>query len=156
MQNLQVDIKKGRNGWEAATRIELSDNLVLIITTDKRTDHRGAAVGVESTATVHKREGAGHFLSHSMILGSTDPLDGDFRKELATAPGKCTETNVRLLHGVALNQVDALLPEIAAFYKAKAARVECAKGIHSWADEQGKLPPDTKCAYCDELYGHPN
>lgn len=32
---------------------------------------------------------------------------------------------------------------------------ECASGIHSWADETGKLDPDTKCEHCGEPYGHP-
>jgi hypothetical protein len=32
---------------------------------------------------------------------------------------------------------------------------DCAQGIHSWVNEQGILPPDTKCTHCGELYGTP-
>jgi ribosomal protein L37E len=32
---------------------------------------------------------------------------------------------------------------------------ECAAGIHSWIGEKGKLPPDTPCTRCGELYGDP-
>ena len=32
---------------------------------------------------------------------------------------------------------------------------DCAKGIHSWSDAIGRLPPDTPCARCGELYGNP-
>lgn len=31
----------------------------------------------------------------------------------------------------------------------------CKMGIHSWADEVGKLPADTRCTRCGELYGDP-
>lgn len=30
---------------------------------------------------------------------------------------------------------------------------ECSQGIHSWVDEVGKLPADTKCTRCNEPYG---
>jgi hypothetical protein len=33
---------------------------------------------------------------------------------------------------------------------------DCAHGIHSWIDAVGKLPPDTKCTRCGELYGNPD
>lgn len=33
---------------------------------------------------------------------------------------------------------------------------DCADGIHSWVNETGKLPADTPCKYCGELYGHPD
>lgn len=33
---------------------------------------------------------------------------------------------------------------------------ECAQGIHSWIDAVGKLPADTKCTRCGELYGNPD
>lgn len=33
---------------------------------------------------------------------------------------------------------------------------ECDDGSHSWIDEVGKLPADTPCNYCGELYGHPD
>ena len=32
---------------------------------------------------------------------------------------------------------------------------DCAHGIHSWVDAVGKLPADTACANCGELYGDP-
>jgi len=31
----------------------------------------------------------------------------------------------------------------------------CADGMHSWVDQVGKLPADTKCDHCGELYGDP-
>lgn len=31
----------------------------------------------------------------------------------------------------------------------------CAVGVHSWTSMQGKIAADTKCDYCDELYGEP-
>lgn len=31
----------------------------------------------------------------------------------------------------------------------------CTVGVHSWVGAQGKLAADTKCTYCDELYGEP-
>lgn len=36
------------------------------------------------------------------------------------------------------------------------AHADCALGIHSWSDAIGKLPPDTKCTHCGELYGNPD
>lgn len=33
--------------------------------------------------------------------------------------------------------------------------IDCASGIHSWSDAVGKLPPDTPCEHCGELYGNP-
>jgi hypothetical protein len=33
---------------------------------------------------------------------------------------------------------------------------ECAKGLHSWIGETGKLPPDTRCTRCGEPYGNPD
>lgn len=33
---------------------------------------------------------------------------------------------------------------------------DCAEGLHSWVHEPEKLSPDTPCAYCGELYGHPD
>lgn len=35
------------------------------------------------------------------------------------------------------------------------AEAMCRVGVHSWCDERGMLPADTKCDYCDELYGEP-
>jgi hypothetical protein len=32
---------------------------------------------------------------------------------------------------------------------------DCAGGVHSWSDADGKLPPDTPCEHCGELYGNP-
>lgn len=32
---------------------------------------------------------------------------------------------------------------------------DCAAGLHSWIDEVGKLPADTACTRCGELYGEP-
>lgn len=32
----------------------------------------------------------------------------------------------------------------------------CAEGYHSWIDEVGLLPPDTKCTHCGDTYGHPD
>lgn len=32
----------------------------------------------------------------------------------------------------------------------------CVAGIHSWVDKVGKLPADTPCTRCGELYGDPD
>ena len=32
----------------------------------------------------------------------------------------------------------------------------CANGIHSWADQTGKLDPDTRCTRCGERYDNPD
>ncbi len=32
----------------------------------------------------------------------------------------------------------------------------CRIGLHSWVNESGKLPSDTKCDHCDEEYGDPD
>jgi hypothetical protein len=36
------------------------------------------------------------------------------------------------------------------------AEAMCRVGVHSWCSEQGKLPADTKCDFCDEVYGEPS
>jgi hypothetical protein len=36
------------------------------------------------------------------------------------------------------------------------AEAMCKVGVHSWCSEQGKLPADTKCDFCDEVYGEPS
>lgn len=33
---------------------------------------------------------------------------------------------------------------------------DCINGMHSWIDEVGKLPADTPCKHCGELYGNPD
>lgn len=33
---------------------------------------------------------------------------------------------------------------------------DCADGMHSWVNETGKLPPDTRCTRCGALYGNPD
>lgn len=33
---------------------------------------------------------------------------------------------------------------------------DCAQGLHSWIDETGKLPADTRCTRCGALYGNPD
>lgn len=33
--------------------------------------------------------------------------------------------------------------------------IDCEAGVHSWVNETGKLPPDTACTECGELYGDP-
>lgn len=33
---------------------------------------------------------------------------------------------------------------------------DCADGMHSWTGEIGKLPPDTACTRCGDLYGVPD
>lgn len=33
------------------------------------------------------------------------------------------------------------------------SRSDCEAGFHSWVYTNGKLPPDTKCTTCGELYG---
>lgn len=33
---------------------------------------------------------------------------------------------------------------------------ECDDGLHSWIEEVGKLPADTACTRCGELYGDPD
>lgn len=33
---------------------------------------------------------------------------------------------------------------------------DCAQGSHSWINETGLLPPDTRCTRCGERYGHPD
>lgn len=35
-------------------------------------------------------------------------------------------------------------------------RPDCRNGIHSWVNETGVLPADTKCDHCDEEYGNPD
>ncbi|MFZ3482186.1 hypothetical protein [Sphingomonas sp. 3-13AW] len=32
---------------------------------------------------------------------------------------------------------------------------ECSVGLHSWVNEVGRLPADTSCTRCGELYGDP-
>lgn len=44
----------------------------------------------------------------------------------------------------------------AAAEKSEQNALDCAAGIHSWSGELGKLPPDTKCSHCGELYGDPS
>lgn len=39
---------------------------------------------------------------------------------------------------------------------ANAGQDDCAAGLHSWIGEIGKLPADTPCAHCGELYGNPD
>ncbi len=33
---------------------------------------------------------------------------------------------------------------------------DCEAGLHSWINKTGKLPPDTACTRCGELYGDPD
>lgn len=32
----------------------------------------------------------------------------------------------------------------------------CSQGLHSWVDKSGRLPSDTTCTRCGELYGDPD
>lgn len=33
---------------------------------------------------------------------------------------------------------------------------DCENGMHSWTDKVGRMPANTKCNHCDELYGNPD
>mgnify|MGYP001022612851 CR=1 FL=1 len=104
---MATTISKGRDGWDAETVIDLeTKNRVLIITTHKVNG------GVANRATVNtKKDG---FLSWDLF--------GDFSKRTVFKGTRCTEKTVRALHQQALDAVEQIKAEAAAFYQVKDAK----------------------------------
>lgn len=114
MNNVTTNIFKGENrgsikGWQAESRLKLSDGRELEITT-----HKGLCSGtLDSSATVFHIDGNSRI--HSFAFGAR----GDFRKTLFASKERCTEKSVRLQHTQAVAQIEDLLAEIEAHYSAR-------------------------------------
>ena len=104
---MATTISKGRDGWQAETVIDLGiKDRVLIVSSHKATG------GVVTTSTVNtKKDG---FLSWDLF--------GDFRRRTMFKGARCTEKTVRALHQQALDAVEQIKAEAAAFYQVKDAK----------------------------------
>jgi hypothetical protein len=99
--NTKTTLIKGRDGWEAETRIELDAERALQIRTSK------GGRGLQTSATVIKPTPTGFTWS---------PFE-DFKETLRDGQGlRCTEKTVREEHAKALTDVDLLLARAAAHY----------------------------------------
>ena len=99
---MKTTITKGREGWEAETRIELDTERALQIRTSK------GARGLQTSATVIKPTPTGFIWS---------PFE-DFKETLRDGKGlRCTEKTFTEEHTKALVDVDLLMVRAAAHYK---------------------------------------
>lgn len=100
-------ISKGRDGWQAETQIDLGiKDRVLIVSSHK------TAGGVVTTSTVNtKKDG---FLSWDLF--------GDFRRRTMFKGARCTEKVIRELHQQALDALEQIKADAAAFYEKKDAK----------------------------------
>lgn len=118
MENFDTSVHKDKQGgWKAATRIELSANQVLKISTYKP---MAPAKGLRTQATVSHIEGG--FERHVLAFGS----EGDFSKTLIHGlPKRVTESVVREQHArvfTTLGFLDALKSDIRKHYEAQHQR----------------------------------
>jgi hypothetical protein len=86
--------------WQGETMINLSPDLVLLITTRKRKK------GVGCFASVHHREGM--FLTHRMLK--------DYSREIAKQVGRATEKLIAHVHQTGLDTVPTILLDVRAQY----------------------------------------
>lgn len=108
----ETRIFKGRDGWEASSRVKLDDyglpGRVLELSTNK-----WANGGIWCQA-----------ISIKMVSGSSfvwEPLS-DWKKTLCREPKtRCTEKNVRDMHTRSLSMIEELVNECVAFYIKKEA-----------------------------------
>lgn len=104
---MNTTITKGREGWQAETRIELDTERALQIRTSKGTR------GLQTSATVIKPTPTGFTWS---------PFE-DFSEALREGKGlRCTEKAVMEEHAKALVDVDLLIVRAAAHYKKEAVQ----------------------------------
>lgn len=116
---LQTVIQKGRDGWEAKTRISLRDNMVLTIQTHKAsTKEKGVCtvleVGFLERGFVVSRPPMSPFASDA------EKAECDFYLTGATHPGTCTEKAIRNAHAGALAQLDGAIRLANAHYANRA------------------------------------
>jgi len=109
--NIETAIFKGVNrgdvkGWQARTRVKITDARELEITTWK-----GCNGSLDTRAAVYTLDGI--FRSHKFSFGAGG---GDFSRRLYAAKERCTEANVRAQHMQAINQIDELVAAAANYY----------------------------------------
>ena len=102
---MNINIRKGHDGWEATTDIEMGNGRIIRISTGKG---RG---GMRTNAQVWKL-GVGGTMSFEMF--------GDFSRCIATSTSRCTENLVREAHAKALRLNADIVAQAEAFYAAKA------------------------------------
>lgn len=106
---MEMQVIKGRDGWEAKTTIDMgAENRVLIVTTGKTTG------GMVTRAVVNTDNGDG-FLVWDLF--------GDFNKRTVYKGARCTEKTVRELHQLALDGIEQTMAAAVAHYAAKEAKV---------------------------------
>jgi hypothetical protein len=69
---------------------------------------------------------------------------------------KSLDATLRRLRNEALAQTDARIEAFDVALEELETALRCSEGAHSWIDEVGLLPPDTRCENCGEEYGHPD
>lgn len=117
MTNVTTNIFKGeRNhslkGWQAESRLKLSDGRELEITT-----HKGWNGELESRAKIYHIDG--YFRTHKFIFGDEGGKEGDYSRKLLATKERCTEKSVRAQHSQAIAQLDTILAEVEAHYAAR-------------------------------------
>ena len=105
---MNTRIFKGRDGWEAETKIDLDDGRSAKITTCKR--HNGK---VETFVTV------GVSGSDCGFTTFTHAIFSDFCKCFAAEKIRCTDKIVTAQHQFVLESWETIKADIAAFYKDK-------------------------------------
>ncbi|MBD9406272.1 hypothetical protein IB236_13065 [Acidovorax sp. ACV02] len=102
---MEMQIGKGRDGWEAKTAIEMgAANRVLIVSTGKTNG------GMVTRAVVNTDNKDG-FLTWDMF--------GDYSARTVYKGARCTEKTVRELHQLALSKIEETLAAARAHYAAK-------------------------------------
>jgi hypothetical protein len=97
----RTSYSKGKRGHKARTEIQLPRDLVLAIGTWK--SERGDVVSFASVA--HERDGM-----------QTHTIHVDYAKRVIVSQGRATEKYVHTQHALALQQLPAILREVAAQY----------------------------------------
>ena len=106
---MEMQVIKGRDGWEAKTTIDMgAENRVLIVSTGKTNG------GMITRAVVNTDNGDG-FLVWDLF--------GDFNSRTVYKGARCTEKTVRELHQLALDGIEQTLAAAKAHYAAKEAKV---------------------------------
>lgn len=102
---MEMQVIKGRDGWEANTKIDMgAENRVLIVSTGKT---NGGMV-TRAVVNTDKKDG---FLIWDMF--------GDYSTRTVYKGARCTEKTVRELHMLALAKVEETLAAARAHYAAK-------------------------------------
>jgi len=103
---MKATIRKGREGWEARTTIELDAPHILEISTYK------SSRGLVTTATrMEKTDGGSSFIMFE-----------DFHSALIQSKERCTEKTITAQHTAALADIEGIKAKCAAWYAAKALK----------------------------------